>query len=194
MKCCLPCNKDLTFIYHLMCFTSNNIFFPCGFDYDFTCAQQSLDALSCLELLLHRSISKHHFVLVNLWSYCFMVLFPMWRNLRSILHFMYLLLRNTNYITNECIHTKRSHPWMDPLLTSLQLLSYNAFEWSQVSWNLNVSIQNPVDGVMDAFRILSTQALNKISSLTLATFVQSLININQNNNTPNISRNYIVSY
>jgi hypothetical protein len=77
-----------------MCFTPNNIFFPCGFNYDFTCAQQYLDTLSCLQLLLHRSISKHHIVLANLWSYCFRVLFPMWRNLRFVLHFMYLLLRS----------------------------------------------------------------------------------------------------
>jgi len=35
---------------------------------------------------------------------------------------------------------------------------------------------------MNAFRILSTHVLNKISSLALVTVVPSLINITQNNN------------
>jgi microcystin-dependent protein len=46
---------------------------------------------------------------------------------------------------------------------------------------------------MDALRIMSTQASNKISSLAPATIVQTLINTNHNNNRPNISRNYIAS-
>jgi glutathione peroxidase-family protein len=55
----------------------------------------------------------------------------------------------------------RSNPWMDPLLASLQWLSCNVFEWLQISWNFNEPIYNREDGVIDAFRILSTQALKK---------------------------------